>query len=176
MRKVANVVLSCIAVLCRTAFAQSAPAPHANLVTVCELLRNAHKYEGKNLAVLGRLDCGHSLIDNPCYLAEDKCSSIAIIPWEIGLPKPPELFPQIAPANLKKKLSRIRNTTKLGTHREPQFRMDADKHALTFSGFANTKDAWAIAYGQVVSIPKYGGANDPPLALIIGPDVRELND
>ena len=177
-----------VAVLCGTAFGQSKSDDHAKPITVCELLRDAHKYRGKTLAVLGRLDCGHSLIDNPCFLAEDQCEptsatagnvlpdKVAIVSWEQGMPKPPAVFPQINQTTLIQKLSLVRKATKLGLHKEPQFKTAG--RTFTFSHFADTKDTWGIAYGRVFSTANLKSENfdGAPVVLITGVGIRSLND
>ena len=42
-------------------------------VTVCEVMGDLPNYDGKDLAILGRLDCESGLIDRTCFLAEDQC-------------------------------------------------------------------------------------------------------
>lgn len=187
----------CVAVLCGTEFGQSRQDYDAGPITVCEVLRDARKYNGKNLAVLGRLDCGHGLIDNPCVLVEDRCEwpvategkvwpkEVAIVPWERGVPMPPKVFPRIDPAALIEKLSLVRSTTKLGLHKEPQFKTEG--RTIVFSHFADVKDQWGIAYGRVVSAKAgwigkrrdeaiCGGFGGARVALIVGQDVRRFSD
>jgi hypothetical protein len=164
----------------------------AKPVTVCESLANRKKFSGKPIAIVGRIECGASLIDHVCFLAEDRCEQpvrtgdytwpnqvfIANY-WEEGTPKPPSLMPEIDQATLLKKLSLVNKSTKLGLHEEPRFR--AEGNTIVFSHRANVNDEWGIAYGLFVAAPKLrelgcedelgcGGFDGAPVALITLPD------
>jgi hypothetical protein len=171
----------------------------AKPVTVCEVLSDLPKYSGKDVAILGRLDCDIGLIDRTCFLAQDQCERPITTEgydwptkllvgdyWEEGMPKPPSGNPQIDELTLIEKLSLLRKTTKLGLHKEPQFKTEG--RTITFSHFADLKDEWGIAYGRIFSTPKLkkdncddavgcGGFHGAPAGLIIGSDgLRSFKD
>jgi hypothetical protein len=190
------VVTVAVAFLPGDLFGQSKSDRRVKLVTVCELLRDLQKYTDKDLAILGRLDCGHSLTDNPCFLTEDRCerpittegyvwpNKVAITGWEEGVAKPPSEVPQIDQPTLIEKLSLVRKNTKLGLHREPQFKTEG--RTVRFSHFADTKDEWGIAYGRVFSAKLQnepcgdeigcGGFGGAPVGLIIGTGILNFKD
>jgi hypothetical protein len=180
-------------------FGQPKPDQPVKPVMVCEVLGDLLKYRGKNLAILGRLDCGDSLIDRNCFLAEDQCERPVITEgyvwpsrvfvgehWEEGMPKPPSGTPQIDEPTLIEKLSLLRKTTKLGFHEVPMFKTKG--RTITFWKFGNVKDEWGVAYGNVFSASKLErdsaceemgcrGILGVPAALIIGSDgLRSFKD
>jgi hypothetical protein len=177
-------------------FGQPQPDQPVKPVTVCEVLGDLPKYSGKNVAILGRLDCDIGLIDRTCFLAQDQCerpittegyvwpTKVMIADyWEEGMPKPPSRNPQIDEPALIEKMSLIRKATKLGLHKEPQFK--TEDHTMSFSV---TKDEWGIAYGRIFTAPKLkrddcgdevgcGGFHGAPVALIINPSsLRSFKD
>lgn len=163
------------------------------LVTVCEVLGDATKYNGTRVALLGRADCGPLLIDRSCFLAEDRCPQSLVThghrwPTKIwlqfdygnGLPKtklPEEKLIVEEPAMIDK-LAVVRRSTKLGFHRGMVF--GGEDNAVVPKGWANLKDQWGVAYGQVVFRPKLkpgdncsgakwgcGGWNETPVMLVV---------
>ena len=169
-------------------------------VTVCEVLGNLQKYSDQDLAILGRLDCGSSVIDRTCFLVEKQCerpiatetfvwpSKVLIVDyWHEGMPKPPTGNPQIDQPTLTEKLSLIRKSTKLGLHKVALFKTEG--RTITFSHFDDVKDEWGVAYGKVFNALKIGWDNScveagcgdgffgAPAALIINPDsLRRFKD
>lgn len=160
-------------------------------MTVCESLANRKKLIGKPVAIIGRIECGASLIDHNCFLAEDRCdrpvtSDGAVWPnqvylmnhWEEGMLKPPSSWPKYDEAVLAQKLSLIGRRTTLGMHREPTFKMDGS--GLKYAGTAEVKDEWGIACGTFFTAPRLqkpgcedevgcGGFIGAPAALITLP-------
>lgn len=169
----------------------------AKPVTVCEALANRKKFSGKPLAIVGRMDCGISLVDHVCFLAQDHCeqpvttdgyawpNKVLIVDYsEEGMPKPPATTPEIDQNTLMKTLSLIRKTATLGLHREPRFKTEG--RTITFSHFADVNDEWGMAYGLVFTAPNLrkddcgdeigcGGFDGAPIAVITLPNaVRTL--
>jgi hypothetical protein len=134
------------------------PSKKLKPVTVCEALAHRKRFSGKPIAIIGRIDCGSSLIGHICFLAEDRCeqpvrsdgytwlNEVMIIDyWEQGMPKPPAIMPEIDQNTLARKLSMVRKSTTLGWHKEPRFKTSG--RSITFSHFARTDDEWVLAYG-----------------------------
>jgi hypothetical protein len=168
-----------IAVVLPGMFGQPEPDQPVKPVTVCEVLGDLPKFSGKGLAILGRLDCQSSLIDRTCFLAQDHCerpitteafvwpTNIWIAEyWDEGIPKPPSANPLIDEPTLIDKLSLLRKTTKLRSHRKDVFK---------------TLNGWGVAYGKVYSSPQLEskpscvdkgcrGFRGAPVALIINRD------
>jgi hypothetical protein len=105
------------------------------LVTVCDILVDAAKYNGRTVAVLGRADCNWNPIDTSCFLAEDQCSRPLVThhhnwPTKIWVQcvYDDEPWPQLSreklvvdePA-LTEKLELLRRSTKLGVHKQMVF-------------------------------------------------------
>ncbi len=161
-------------------------------VTVCESLADPKKFSGKPIAIVGRIECGASLVDHVCFLAESRCeqpvrtdghawpNKVLIVDyWEEGMPKPPSTMPEIDHATLVKKLLLVGQSTTLGLHKEPQFK--AEGQTITFSQLADVADEWGIAYGLFFTAPKLrkddcdnelgcGGFDGAPVALITLPN------
>jgi hypothetical protein len=161
-------------------------------VTVCETLADPKKFSGKPVAIVGRIECGASLIDHVCFLAEDRCDQpvttdgypwpnkvLIVNYWEEGMPKPPSTMPEVDQATLLKKLSIVARNSTLGLHKEPRFKMEGQ--SITFSHLADVKDEWGIAYGLFFTAPKLqkdgcgdeigcGGFDGAPAALITLPN------
>lgn len=134
-------------------------------VTVCESLADPKKFSYRPVAIVGRIECGASLIDVVCFLVEDRCeqpvrtdgyawpNKVRIVNyWEEGMPKPPSTMPEIDQAMLLKKLSLVGKSTMLGLHKEPRFKTEGQN--ITFSHLADVKDEWGIAYGLFFTAPK----------------------
>lgn len=111
-------------------FGQPEPDQPVKPVTVCEVLGDLPKYSGKDVAIVGRLDCDIGLIDRTCFLTQDQCdqsimteafvwpTKVWIVEyWDETIPMPPLGNPQIDVPKLIEKLSILRKTTKLGSHR-----------------------------------------------------------
>lgn len=159
----------CFALLPVASLAQSTPSSPARPIpdttnnnvkplTVCEALANWKQLIGKPVAIVGRIDCGASLIDHNCFLVEDRCdrpvsSEGGVWPnqvyimnaWEEGMLKPPSSWPKFDEAVLAQKLSLIGGSTTLGMHRSPRFKTDGS--GLKYAGSVEVKDEWGIAYG-----------------------------
>jgi hypothetical protein len=162
-------------------------------VTVCEAIANRKKFSGKPIAIVGRIECGSSLIDHVCFLAEERCQQrfdtdgftspnkvLIVNYWEEGMPKPPAITPETDGSALLRKLSKVRKTTSLGQHKVQQFKTEG---AQTFSYLADVEvnDEWGIAYGlfftakalrndgctEVTGCAVFNGA---PVALITTPN------
>lgn len=160
-------------------------------MTVCESLANRKKLIGKPVAIVGRIECGASLIHHNCFLVEDRCdrpvtSDGGVWPnqvylldyWEKGIPKPPASWPKFDEAVLAQKLLQIGKSTSLGRHIEPSFKMDGS--GLKYDGSAEVKDQWGISYGTFFTAPRLqkpgcedeagcGGFIGAPAALITLP-------
>jgi Carboxypeptidase regulatory-like domain len=161
-------------------------------ITVCESLADSKKFSGEPIAIVGRIECGASLIDRVCFLTEGRCKQpvktdgyawpnkvLIVNYWEEGMPKPPSTVPEIDHATLLKKLSLVGKSTTLGLHKEPQFKTEGQ--TITFSHLADVKDEWGIAYGLFFTAPKLrkdscgdeigcGGFDGAPVALIALPN------
>jgi len=190
------VLIACAGVL----LAQGNKNDAVRMLTVCELLADRQALHDKNVAVVGRLDCGHSLIDNPCRLTADRCDRTIITPdghrwpnqvylgdWEEGAPRPAHTDFHIDQAVLDQKLSLLRSTTKLGFHKEPRYKTEG--RVIVFSHREDVRDKWAVAFGRVYSPrglawdkcgdhPACGGYYEAPVALIIlsRDNIIEVND
>ena len=168
-------------------------------VTVCEALADRKAFNGKPVAIVGRIDCGSSLIDHVCFLAEDRCEQpvttdgytwpnkvVIVDSWEEGMPKPPSATPEINRDTLVRKLSLVRQSTALGVHKEPRFKTEG--RTITFSHFADVNDEWGVAYGLIFIVPRpgkdkcgteieCGGFGGAPAALITAPgSLRTVKD
>ena len=167
-------------------------------MTVCEALAGRKKLGNKPVAIVGRIDCGISLIDRVCFLTEERCeqpvvtgghawpNKVVIVDyWEEGMPKLPPVAPEIDQSTLLKKLAKIRKTTTLGMHKEPRFKTAGT--TLSFSHFVDVKDQWGLAYGLFFTPPNLrksgcgdevgcGGFDGAAAALITAPNsIRKLN-
>jgi hypothetical protein len=156
-------------------------------VTVCDALADRNKFNGKPVAIVGRVDCRRSIIDQVCFLAEDRCeqpvtadgyawpNKVLIVDyWEEGMPRPPSRS-VIDQDTLAKKLALVRKSTTLGSHKEPRFK--AEDRTSTKSDVADVNDEWGMAYGVVFTTPNLrkdncgdeigcGGFDGAPIALI----------
>ena len=81
------------------------------------------------------------------------------------------------------KLSIVRKTTKVGSHQEPQFKVDG--RSATYSHMTEVPNEWAVVYGRIVKAPNLNedcgadgcGGHDVPLAIIAEPyNIRRLRD
>ena len=180
----------CLAISTTVAFGQSKPGERVMPVTVCEVLANLMHYNGKTVAVVGRLDQVISMFDSRAFLAEDRCENPLATDgyvwpnkiliwryWEEGLPKPPEDDPQIDHDALIQKLSIIRITTVLHAH----------KASLSKSYGSTIQNEWGIAHGSIFSaanlkkgcLDKFGcgGFYGAPVVIVVGTNgVRSLKD
>ena len=91
------------------------------------------------------------------------------------MPKPPSDRPKLERPVLAAKLLTIRKTTKLGFHREPQFK--ADGHSIVYTHTVAVPNEWAAVYGWIVRVPDLNedcgaggcGGNNVPLVIIAEP-------
>jgi hypothetical protein len=153
-----------------------------NVLTVCEVIANLDRYSNTNVAVVGHMERKVGVIDHYEFLSQDGCEPRIltnkhlwpnrILIWTIaepGLPNPPEDKPKLENAVLAAKLAAVRNTTRLGTHKEP--RPDGP-------GTSVVKNTWGVVYGRVVRsplldkycAPKGCGGHDAPVILMAAPD------
>jgi hypothetical protein len=166
----------------------SQAANGTELVTVCDILGDAAKYNSKTVAVLGRVDCDRNLTDTSCFLAEDQCSRPLLThhhnwPTKIWVqcayddePWPKlssEKFVIDEPA-ITEKLELLRRSTKLGFHQEIVISVDDKTPKL-----ANLRDEWGVAFGMIVFQPKLkpgdncsgdhgcGGWNETPVMIVV---------
>src|SRR5205085_626494 len=104
-------------------------------VTVCESLARFNEFNGKPIAIVGRIECGTSRIDHICFLVEDRCerpvrtdgyvwpNKLLIIDyWDEGMPKPPSTAPAIDLNALVRKLSMLRKATTRSVDPQPRFK------------------------------------------------------
>ena len=155
------------------------------VLTVCEALGNANLYADAAVAVVGRMERSVSLTDHYEFLSQDRCEHPIVTnghvwpgkiqiwtTWEEGMPRPPSERPKLERPAIALKVSMVRKTTKLGSHREPQFQ--ADGRSI---GSAKVPNAWAIVYGRIVRVPNLNedcgaggcGGDDVPLVIIAEP-------
>jgi len=112
-------------------------AGQTRVLTVCEVLGNLPHFANTVVAVLGRLESSVSLTDHDQFLSQDRCDHPVITQgrvwsnkiqlwtgWEKGMPKPPRDRPKLEVSVIASKLSIVRQTTELGSHREPGFKAD----------------------------------------------------
>jgi hypothetical protein len=91
------------------------------------------------------------------------------------MPKPPSDRPKLERSVLAAKLLIIRKTTKLGFHREPQFK--ADGHSIVYTHTAAVPNEWTAVYGRIVRDPDLNedcgaggcGGDNVPLVIIAEP-------
>ncbi len=175
---------------------QPVPGAQVRVLTVCEVLGGLNRYADTAVAVVGRMERSVSLMDHYEFLSQDGCEHPVVTHghvwsnkiqiwanWEEGLPRPPSDKPKLQRGIVAAKLSVVRNTTKLGSHTEPRFKMEGG--SITYSHTATVPNEWAVVYGRVVRVPdldedcgpKGCGGGDVALVLIAEPDqVRKLRD
>jgi len=159
MMRTASIV---VALLPCVAVAQP-EAGRQRMVTVCEILGNPNEYRDSAVAVVGRLYSISSLIDGSEFLTQDQCGKPIvtkgfewpnmILIWsysEDGFPKPPSDEPNVDQELVARQLAVVRQTTKLGVHKQPQIRV---KDGSTTYSEADVPNEWAIVYGRVVGSP-----------------------
>ena len=142
------------------ALAQSAATDRAKVTTVCEVLGNPNQYRDSVVAVVGRLRLSMSLIDSSEILTEDRCGKPIvtkgfvwrneILIWSNSgdeLPKAPTEEPNLDKELVAKQLAVVRQTTKLGVHREPRITM---KDGSTTYSEADVPNQWVVVYGRVI--------------------------
>jgi hypothetical protein len=150
-------------------------------VTVCEVLSDPFKYDGKTVSVLGRSESDDSRLIC-CFLAEDRCDKSPrsdVWPNKIWVNCCDELpigrtrtVMAIDPTWLLEKLIHIRQTTPLLVRKKVDFKADGD--VLRQVGWRDVKDQWEVAYGRVEisdqlkskqkSVDQPKGFGDPPIA------------
>jgi hypothetical protein len=146
-----NVVLLGI-VLLAGSHAQPNPQP-LKPVTVCEILMNQEKYNGTNVAAIGR----SSQTSEGHWLMEDKCDrnyETNGFVWENIIwvqccsqpaPDPSSGSLLLDEAALIEKLAQLRKSTKLQMISRQSYRVTDGKSA----GRVNIKDTWAVVYGRI---------------------------
>jgi hypothetical protein len=156
--------------------------------TVCEVLGDVAQYADTAVTVVGRMERSVSLTDHYEFLSQDRCEHPVIThghvwsdkiqiwaAWEAGMPKPPSDRPKLERSVLAAKLLIIRKTTKLGFHREPQFK--ADGHSIVYTHTAAVPNEWTAVYGRIVRDPDLNedcgaggcGGDNVPLVIIAEP-------
>lgn len=162
-------------------FGQRKPNDRPALVTVCEVLGNVDRYADADVAIVGRMERSVSVADHSEFLSQDRCehplvthghsfpNRIQILTdWEDGTPKPPGDNPRFERTRLAAKLSEVRKTAELGSHKETQFNAEGKRHTV------GVPTEWALVYGRLVKTPRLDedcgvggcGGDDVPLVLI----------
>ncbi len=148
-------------------------------ITVCEALSNLHAYDGKRVAIVGKLD-GGGLMDGCCGLVEDRCRQSIVTElakhsnsvatswvWEnrinLRLPLPEgransdlPKFSFGGPA-FDEKLRQMAMWTTLGCYSVPTFSADGKP---TPPGRAQQQ--WAVAYGRLLTKKSLRGPSGKP--------------
>ena len=129
-------------------------------VTVCEILASPQQFNGRNVAVLGRL----ATTDEGWWLAEDDCGRKLVTdghtwPNSIWLhccykpaPDPPTGSLVLDQTVLSEKLHRVRGTTKLRTEKRwfgGGRSIQDGKVVSTPASLRDVREDWAVAYGRV---------------------------
>lgn len=157
MRKAIGIIVTfAIAVLPLPILGQAKPDRRVKVLTVCEVLGNVHRYSNAAVAVVGRMERSVSVIDHYEFLSQDHCEHPVITnghtwdnkmmiwsSWEKGMPNPPGEKPDLDHATVVAKLSLVRKTTALGTHKEPTFKAEE----------RDVPNQWAVVYGRIVLVP-----------------------
>lgn len=167
---------------------QQGHAP-VKLLTVCEVLADNQRFAGRAVAVVGRLESIIGLIDRSDFLSQDACDHpvtthghiwankiLVWSGWEEGMPKPPPTKFEPDPSILARKILEVRQTTELGSHQTPHFKIEG--RSLRYDGIVSTPNDWAVIYGRLMRMPRLSencaiegcGGDDVPLAIIAVPD------
>jgi hypothetical protein len=167
---------------------QQRPNGQVKVLTVCEVLGKVPRYADTAVAVVGRMERSVSLTDHYEFLSQDRCEDPVITHghawsdkiqvwtvWEAGMPKPPSDRPKLKRSVVASKLSILRKTTKVGSHREPQFQ--ANGHSIVYSQTAEVPNEWAVVYGRIVRVANLNedcgaegcGGDNVPLLIIAEP-------
>jgi YgiT-type zinc finger domain-containing protein len=166
------------------------------VLTVCEVLENKTRYADTGIGVIGRMERSVSLTDHYEFLSQDRCEHPVITPghvwsdkiqiwaaWEAGMPKPPSDRPEFDRSVVAPKLLMVRNSTKLGFHREPRFKRYG--HSIVDIHTVEVLNEWAIVYGRILRVPDLNedcgaggcGGNNVPLVIIAEPyNIRALRE
>ena len=152
-------------------------------LTVCEILADTKRFGSTPVAVLGRLDCPSSM-ENACYLIEDRCDRPVVSadhtwPSKIWIefirPAAPKSKVEVDQAILSERLSVVRKSTKLGTHRIVLFK--GKNGVVVPDRWSDQPDEWTLAYGRILitkALQHYSGA---AAALEVNPnDMRHFKD
>jgi hypothetical protein len=166
------------------AFGQQNANGQVKVLTVCEVLGDVNRYTDTAVAVVGRMERSVSLIDHYEFLSQDRCEHPVVthghvwpdkiqiwVDWEEGMPKPPSDKPKLQGTVVAAKLSAVRQTTRLGSHQEPRFKVDGQPSN------AAVPNEWAVVYGRIVRSPRLNkdcgtggcGGDDVPLIIIAEP-------
>ncbi len=137
--------------------------PGPQLPDVCEVLADPNLYNGKEVAVVGRMEHSVSITDHYEFLSQDRCryrltknhhnwaDSIQIwVGEEEGMPKAPSDMPKFDQAMLREKLAFIRRTTKLGSHKAPGFKTQGN--TLVYDKNVIVPNEWAVVYGRLIRL------------------------
>ena len=128
-------------------------------ITVCEALANYKKLSGKAVAIVGRLDCTDNIIDTHCYLTEDRCPQLFVsngetwsnriwVQWKFERPYSEQASVTVDEAALKEKLTAVRASTALGTHKVMQWKKI--NGVAEPAGWADEPDTWGVGYGRII--------------------------
>jgi hypothetical protein len=134
--------------------AAAEPTPPLKPVTVCEILKNQEKYNGTNVAVIGR----YEYTNEGQWLSEDKCD------WKPGnevvwpniiwvhccyqsAPDPPFGSLVLDKVALVKKLAQLRKSTQLQFQSRKQYKIKDGKRVSV--GMSNVKETWAVTFGNI---------------------------
>jgi hypothetical protein len=123
-------------------------------MTACEILKNQEKYNGKNIAVIGRYD----YTNEGQWLSEDKCDwkpgNDALWPNIIWVhccyqpaPDPPSGSLVLDESALIEKLAQLRKSTKLRGQSRKQYKIQDGK--VVPAGIRDVKETWAVVYGRI---------------------------
>ena len=140
------------------AFGQTDVTRPFKVVTVCDILLDPSKFNGKLIVVLGRFAAS----DEGSWLVEDKCdrqvdgkngttSNMDVWLNQQGRDPSTQLaMPSIDPDSLKAKLEQAGKNTKLGRHIQYQCTISfLEKDAKPECDWPEVSDQWALVYGRV---------------------------
>ncbi len=137
-----------------TALGQTNTADRVKVQTVCDILLDQGKFNGKAVAVLGRLIA----TDEGAWLTEDDCGrkvEAQGIPLDVsvwieqrGTPSGTPGTPVLDQDSLKLKLAQAAKATRLGKHVQFQCTISGKEGKLE-CGWPEVQDQWVIAYGRV---------------------------
>jgi len=186
--------LIAVALTAGIAFGQQSSHVQVRVLTVCEVVADLNRCAGNAVAVVGRMERSVSLTDHSEFLSQDRCEHPVVThghvwldkiqiraDWETGMQEPPSDRPRLKESLVAAKLIIVRRTTELGSHDEPQFRVEG--HSVVYTGIAATPNEWAVVYGRIVKLPKLEedcgsggcGGDDVPLMIVAEPyNVRRI--
>jgi hypothetical protein len=137
-----------------TALGQANTSDRVEVQTVCDILLDQGKFNGKAVAVLGRFIA----TDEGAWLTEDDCGReveaqrvpVHLFVWieQGGIPSNTPGTPVLDQDSLKLKLAQAAKTTRLGKRVEFRCTISA-RDGKPKCGWPEVQDRWAIAYGRV---------------------------